>query len=746
MTSTSNLITAKFLFNDRRGKRTRKSSLLYILLLVSICCAVFASAVSAGYMGTRFISNRSKAAKATSPLKKSDNPIKAVAVTSGAQDPVPLPPLTTDKTGYLFGETVNISGNGFAAGESVTIQVKHANGSAESGAGHEPFAVTAQPDGTVTTTWNLNHNESAGNDFIATAVGSSSGASGSAAFRRIATVRTDKFDYKQGESVAIQGRGFAPGESVSIQVIHLNGRPDGNGYSPFATGADGNGEISTSWVVDPTALDSILLLTATGTTSGLRAQTIFTDVVVTVIDDAGADDEPGQKDLNQLSTDKGNLPTSMAVTWNWDDTAWTGGNTGDACSLFDTDGDGFANFTLCVTVGGNPATYQSTRLFSCGDTRSDRCDQPTVLISTFTSTCTATIVANSDPFSNVPSHTQNNSCDNNPGCETDDTVAACTIRLADFGSSNASLLNVCTYPSGEPNSAPAECVITPNSGFLTIRKTTETSDSVATNFVFNTSVASQAGVSSFSKSITGAMTNDVVANMVSFAPGTINISEVVPTDWDLTSASCTVQSNIPTSTGTFSGDTISGVSIQSGLETICTFTDSKKPKLTVTKVVVNDNGGTKQISDFPLFVDSNSVTSGQQITSTVGSHTVSETTDAGYTSTIGGDCASNGSITLAAGDVKECTITNDDKPATLKIIKHVINDNGGTAVAADFTLDSGGTNDSPDNFAGAEGPGGTDVTLDAGSYTVSESGPSGYSASYSADCSGTIGVGESKTC
>ena len=70
------------------------------------------------------------------------------------------------------------------------------------------------------------------------------------------------------------------------------------------------------------------------------------------------------------------------------------------------------------------------------------------------------------------------------------------------------------------------------------------------------------------------------------------------------------------------------------------------------------------------------------------------------------------------------------------MIKHVINDNGGTAAASDFTLDSGGANDTPDNFAGAESPG-TTVTLDAGAYNVTESGPSGYTADrYSADCIG----------
>jgi hypothetical protein len=33
---------------------------------------------------------------------------------------------------------------------------------------------------------------------------------------------------------------------------------------------------------------------------------------------------------------------------------------------------------------------------------------------------------------------------------------------------------------------------------------------------------------------------------------------------------------------------------------------------------------------------------------------------------------------------------------------------------------------------------GTEVTLDAGAYNVTESGPSGYTASFSADCSGSL--------
>jgi hypothetical protein len=72
------------------------------------------------------------------------------------------------------------------------------------------------------------------------------------------------------------------------------------------------------------------------------------------VDDQGADDEPGQKDLNFLTVDYAPGPANtIAVTWGWDDTSTSGNNTRDACTLFDTDGDGFANYSFCVIVATN---------------------------------------------------------------------------------------------------------------------------------------------------------------------------------------------------------------------------------------------------------------------------------------------------------------------------------------------------------------------------------------------------------
>ncbi len=193
----------------------------------------------------------------------------------------------------------------------------------------------------------------------------------------------------------------------------------------------------------------------------------------------------------------------------------------------------------------------------------------------------------------------------------------------------------------------------------------------------------------------------------------------------------------------FSGDCVG--TLNPGDMKTCTFTlNDIAPKLTVTKVIVNDNGGTVVVGSVPLFIDATAVTSGTQNTTTIGAHVISETNPSGYGSIITGDCAADGSITLGLGDVKSCVITNNDIPASLTIIKQVTNDNGGTKVAADFTMSVTGNNPAMTSFPGNDA--GTTISIDAGSYSVGEVADSGYAATYSADCSGSLLPGESKTC
>ena len=292
-------------------------------------------------------------------------------------------------------------------------------------------------------------------------------------------------------------------------------------------------------MVDPDdSEDSIFRLTAIGADSRLVATSTFTDVLVTQVDDQGPDDEPGQKDLNQMSSDLG---VDLAITWNWDDTdaGNLGGNTIDACSLIDTDqagpGLGFADFAFCVVADGNPASKVANYLYSCNDTRSDRCAGPS-LIPTFASTSTASVVPNSDPFRLAPfntAHNDGNDCDDDANCLTSDTIANVTLKLADVGGASvAKLLNVCSYPSQEPNSDPSDCVVTPDSGFLTIKKTVEnvvTASLFPKTFTFNASAAGRNGVSSWQYQASGNVSLATVVLQEPYAIGTtLDLNEVDP--------------------------------------------------------------------------------------------------------------------------------------------------------------------------------------------------------------------------
>lgn len=85
--------------------------------------------------------------------------------------------------------------------------------------------------------------------------------------------------------------------------------------------------------------------------------------------------------------------------------------------------------------------------------------------------------------------------------------------------------------------------------------------------------------------------------------------------------------------------------------------------ITVIKTVINDNGGTKTVADFSLFVNGTPVNSGQTnwFTAPAASYFVTETSNPNYTRTFsGGDCDATGRIDLNRGDNQVCLIANND--------------------------------------------------------------------------------------
>ncbi|MGH9910644.1 MAG: Ig-like domain-containing protein, partial [Nitrososphaerales archaeon] len=202
---------------------------------------------------------------------------------------------------------------------------------------------------------------------------------------------------------------------------------------------------------------------------------------------------------------------------------------------------------------------------------------------------------------------------------------------------------------------------------------------------------------------------------------------------------------IPGYTGIISGDCQpnGSVTLAPGNSKTCIITNNdNQPTLTVIKKIINDSGGTLTVGAITLKIDGNLVTNATSNPVNVGIHTVSETAILGYTATISGDCAADGSITVPLGDSKTCTITNKNKTPTITVIKKIINDNGDTLDIDKVTLQI-------DNEVVING---TAMNVTAGLHRISEDvqSPFDYIAKFAGDCDSggyiKIALGQNKVC
>ncbi len=191
--------------------------------------------------------------------------------------------------------------------------------------------------------------------------------------------------------------------------------------------------------------------------------------------------------------------------------------------------------------------------------------------------------------------------------------------------------------------------------------------------------------------------------------------------------------------------------------TVCTVTNKRKPKLTVTKNVV---GSTQQFDILDgvakLFTSSGASTSQTFTFGTEGSHPISETLAGG--GAVGsawdvawvGDCAGAGhTVSLAWGDAKACTITNTKLP-TLTITKNIV----GTGADASFDVFDGvgqaavldnasqSTQSVTKGYAVGAAVNVTETTGDG----VTPIDTNAWTAVKSGDCTVTLAAGDEKTC
>ncbi len=498
----------------------------------------------------------------------------------GSQRPV----LRTDRTSCVAGEPVTILGSGFSPFESVTLQVVHTNGSAEPGMGHEPWTIPAGTDGTLTATWSINSYDTAGLDFLITADGSS-GSKAQAFFRRVGVAAIESSLYEPWEAAQIKAAGFSPGELVNIQVTPVNDIPVESGPESFTAVSDANGRISTLSGAPAEYTASLFRkLSVEGASSNVQAFALTPSSFATVTDQHGANDEPGQKDLTLMGRDDSD-PEFLKIFWNWDDVDFTA-QAGDACALLDSNKNGKIDLAFCGEVVNGPGYSTTNRViilsslsvWSCGDSRSDRCAQPTSQITSVGRTnagvlgsgnpldASGNLVTASDPFPQG---------DLSP---LDTTLQVNIDRsFLNAGYPGAALVNVCSYPSigSGGNTDPSDCIMTPGGGYLVILK--DAGADASTSFTFTVSPVPAGQPASFT--VLGSGGTETIGLGIDTS---VAVSETVPEGWMFQSASCVLQDGSPT--GIPGPNGVTGISIQSGLVTVCEFVNVPQiPSLVLAK-------------------------------------------------------------------------------------------------------------------------------------------------------------------
>ncbi len=193
---------------------------------------------------------------------------------------------------------------------------------------------------------------------------------------------------------------------------------------------------------------------------------------------------------------------------------------------------------------------------------------------------------------------------------------------------------------------------------------------------------------------------------------------------------------------------LSSITLQVGESGVCTYTNDDQPAhLTLVKTVTNDNGGTATAGQWTLAAGGPTPISGSTGSAAVtnapvsaGTYTLSESGGpAGYAAgswSCTAGTLTGSSLVLPLDTSATCTINNNDQPAHLTLIKTVTNDNGGTAVPTAWTLAAAG----PTPISGATGSATvTNAPVNAGTYTLSESGgPAGYAAGTWSCSAGTL--------
>jgi hypothetical protein len=173
-------------------------------------------------------------------------------------------------------------------------------------------------------------------------------------------------------------------------------------------------------------------------------------------DAAGANDVAGEKDVTRVCTSAGESSAfELDQVWSLDLARLEGAASIHVCSLYNSDGDAFANSAVCTTLkgatgnNGNDLLLRDVRLYSCTDESADRCSGATLLAAPYGTACEAS-QEKLDPFPGPAP---------GPGQHyPKDTLVHCRIDAADFGGAAVAALDTCSYDADTPNGAPVDCL------------------------------------------------------------------------------------------------------------------------------------------------------------------------------------------------------------------------------------------------------------------------------------------------
>jgi VCBS repeat-containing protein len=166
--------------------------------------------------------------------------------------------VATDKADYAFGETANITGGGFAPGETVELRVVHAEGTEGSNddAQNQAWQVQVDVAGDLATAWLVNDPDAVGATYVLTATGLTSGEIGTTTFTDSRSINSVTLN--GGTSVTV-----APGASITAAVNVTTDNGGGN-----------NDWQSTGWRISTTAPGTLTVVNHTNyTNSGTFTET-----------------------------------------------------------------------------------------------------------------------------------------------------------------------------------------------------------------------------------------------------------------------------------------------------------------------------------------------------------------------------------------------------------------------------------------------------------------------------------------